>query len=97
MYDFYMHGMLNYEDDINILIANKEYSNQWTDKATFSYDYTDPRLTQLRKKYALEDIAGVGDDFIKLLRITFWLSKHLKFGAPHSTESFHALDVIENL
>lgn len=95
MYDFYMHGMLNYEDDINILIANKEYSNQWTDKATFSYDYTDPRLTQLRKKYALEDIAGVGDDFIKLLRITFWLSKHLKFGAPHSTESFHALDVIE--
>ena len=25
MYDFYMHGMLNYEDDINILIANKEY------------------------------------------------------------------------
>lgn len=95
MYDFYMKGMLNHEDDMNILIANQEYEHVSSESIKFTYNFTDDCLERLREKYQLKSIAGNGSEFMKLLRVTFWLASTLMFGQPESTESFHSLDILE--
>lgn len=95
MNDFYMKGMLNYEDDMNILIANQQYDHISSEPVNFTYNFTDNRLEHLCEKYQLKKIAGNGSEFIQLLRITFWLASTLILGQSESTESFHALEVLE--
>lgn len=94
MYDFYMHGMLEYEDDVNILIENQKFSDK-AEHIDFTYDFSDPRLVILREKYNLDKIAGKGSVLTRLTRITFWLAKTLQFGTSQDTDSFHALEVLE--
>ncbi len=93
-YDFYRHGSLEYEDDLNILLAHQQYSEIAGDPFRFTYDYSDERLNQLRHQYQLDDIAGNGTQFIQLLRLTFWLSKRLAFGHVHTVENVHALAIL---
>jgi hypothetical protein len=96
MFDFYMSGMLDYDDDLNILRKNSQYSDLIDDSIGFDYDYSDSRLSELRDKYHLDNIAGNGNDFHKLMRITLWLSKTLNLGNAKITHSFHSLEVLEN-
>mgnify|MGYP001058920738 CR=1 FL=1 len=53
MYDFYMNGMLSYEDDINILNSHRNYDNNTEKKICFTYDYSDSRLQTLRLEYII--------------------------------------------
>lgn len=87
--------MLNFKDDLNILITNQKYSDV-DESINFTYDMSDLRLIELRNLYSLNAIAGNGSDFLKLMRITYWVANHLHFGSLVSTESFHALDVLNN-
>lgn len=93
--DFYMNGMLDFSDDIGILRKNKEYDNGFSTDAQFSYDFSDQRLKELAHFFSLNTIAGDGDDFIKLLRITFEVARTLNLGSALDTSSFHALEVFE--
>ncbi len=86
--------MLSYEDDINILNSHRNYDNNTEKKICFTYDYSDSRLQTLRLEYKLDCIAGLGSDFMKMLRITYWLSKYLTLGNAISTDNFHALSVL---
>lgn len=94
MYNFYMNGMLDYDDDINILSSNNIYSRSEQHPINFSYSFSDYRLKELRELYSLDSIAGNGNDFTKMLKITFWLASVLKFGNATETNSFHALEIL---
>lgn len=93
--DFYMGGMLDFSDDISILKKNNEYDTVPSPYAQFSYDFSDPRLKELTQVIGLNEIAGTGDDFVKLIKITFEVAGKLNLGAVADTTSFHALEVFE--
>ena len=43
-----------------------------------SVDYSAPELAELRAKYALESIAGKGENFARALRLMDWLTTHVR-------------------
>lgn len=94
MDNFYMQGMLDYEDDVNILIENQKYNDVF-EPIDFTYCFSDPNLKELRERYDLETIAGKASELARLIRITLWLANTLQFGTSEGIESFHALDVLE--
>ena len=86
--------MLEYEDDVNILINNKKYDSVISQPLNFTYDFSDDSLKKLRTEYKLEKIAGNGSEFIRLLRTTFWVSSTLSFGKSN-LEPFDSLKILE--
>lgn len=95
MYDFYMGGTLDFEDDICILKLNQEYNRNCLYSHKFVYDYTDDRLQKLRDICNLDSLAGNGSEFTKMLRVTVGIGRFLEFGKSSNIDSFHAIEVLD--
>lgn len=93
--NFYMGGMIDFQDDVNILRKNKEYGCMESKSVSFIYDYTDDRLKELEQKYELRLAAGTGDEFIQMLKITYKIAQILNPGPSPQIPSFHALEILE--
>lgn len=91
-----MNEMLDFEDDMRILKLNQEYNRNCVYSHRFIYDYTDERLQKLRDICNLDSLAGSGDEFTKMLKITLGISRILELGSSLNIDSFHAIDVLND-
>lgn len=95
MYDLYMNGMLDFEDDICILKSNQTYDRSCLYSHRFIYDYTDQRLKTLREMANLDSLSGNGNEFSKMLKITFGIARTLELGVSSNIDTFHAIEVLK--
>lgn len=58
-----------------ILFHNQQFSKG--EEASIQYDFSCPEFAELREKYALEEIAGKGNDFTRAKRLLHYLAPRL--------------------
>ena len=92
---YYMDGMLSYEDDLYFLKKYKEYDFEKTD-ITFSYNFDDLELKELKNKYDFEKIGRNKNPFISKLNLMLWVSKTLRSnGACISPQNCNANEILD--
>ena len=78
-----------------LLRENNDFTRDDTTSVKFEYDYDDPKLTELRNKYNLEEIAGTGDTQEKAIKLLNWLCSGTHHNGYYSHEYINALDLLE--
>jgi len=81
---------------IDFLRESNNFNRADAGDIVFEYDYTHPRLIELRNKYGFETIAGMGDTQSKAIKLLNWLSSgtHHK-GDYDSQREKNALALLE--
>lgn len=95
MYDFYRAGLINENDDYDILIANNYYGKENL-SLEITYDFNDESLKKLKSKYNLEKISGNGSDYIKQIRLMNWVRNTLRPGVCTETANLTTDYILEN-
>ena len=67
-----------------LLAKHSDFNREDAEDITFTYDFDDPRLSELNAKWGLSEIAGEGDTQTRALNLLHWLCAHTIKGNPQS-------------
>ena len=67
-----------------LLAEHGDFNREDAVEVDFTYDYDDPRLSELNAKWGLSEIAGAGDALSRALNLLHWLCAHTIKGNPLS-------------
>jgi len=62
----------------------------------FSYDFDHPKFNELKEKYPIEAVAGVGDSFTRAVNLLRWVSGHIYHkGNNNSSTAQNSLELLK--
>jgi len=83
------------ENLMTLLRENNDFNRDDANDVEFTYDYDHPKLTELKNKYDLENVAGVGDTQSKVLNLLSWLGRGTQHNGMKANPANNALDLLE--
>lgn len=88
---------MSYEAYAGLLMAFDEFPGHLSGNARLTCDHSDPRLIELKEKYALRKVAGTGQGIGGAVSLLHWLCGHVR----HDTDAaagvpMNALDLLDH-
>jgi hypothetical protein len=83
------------KDYAALLGADGGFDREDSVAVTFTYDYADPSLAQLREKYGLAAVAGEGDTQGRAIRLLHWLCARSRHSNEFSVDKQDSLSLLD--
>jgi len=80
---------------VALLREHSDFNRNDASDIEFTYDYDHPKLTELKDKYDLENVAGAGDTQSKVLNLLNWLGNGTHHNGMSSPAENNALALLE--